>query len=60
MNPIKLDGVTDKTYPLGDVLCSSTERPPTSMDERRAVEVEVWQEIDWVGLRIVHCEAAPS
>jgi hypothetical protein len=58
MNPITIDTETGKTYTLSDVQCSKTATPPQSADERRAVELQVWEEIDWVGLRFVACETA--
>lgn len=57
MNPITLDPSGPQDYPLGDVQCSRTRRPPPPTAERRATELEVWQETDWVGLRFVRCEA---
>lgn len=58
MNAITMDHQTGKSYSLSDVQCSKTAEPPLATVERRAVEVEVWEEIDWVGLRIKKCVAA--
>lgn len=60
MNAITMDNQVGKTYALTDVQCSKTADPPLATQERHAVEVDVWEEIDWVGLRIVKCVAAGS
>jgi hypothetical protein len=57
MNPITADTQKDKSYPLGDVLCSRTPSPPPATAERHASEMEVWTEVEWVGLRIKKCVA---
>lgn len=61
MNPITLDPAgPPQEYNLGDVQCSRTRKPPDATKERRAVEMEVWQETDWVGLRFLECEPAAT
>lgn len=52
------DLAKDKAYSLTDVQCSRALSPPPATEERRVVEFEVWEEVDWVGLRIVNCESA--
>ncbi len=46
-----------KPYPLDEVQCSKTSKPPAATSERVVTEMEVWQEMDWVGLRISKCMA---
>lgn len=56
MNPITLDPNVGKSYPLAGVTCSATRKPPPPAAQRHVTEFEVWQEVDWVGLRIIACE----
>jgi len=57
MGPITADLSQSETYPLTDVQCSKTDTPPPATSERVVTMMEVWQEMDWVGLRILKCQA---
>ncbi|KAI8466438.1 MAG: hypothetical protein J3K34DRAFT_433663 [Monoraphidium minutum] len=56
LSPMTMDNHMGKTYSLREVDCSHTPNPPAATEERRVVELEVWQEVDWVGLRFLRCE----
>jgi hypothetical protein len=57
VHPLVLDPAHGQSYPLAGTRCSATDAPPPSTAERHTSEVEVWQEVDWVGLRILKCGA---
>ena len=56
MDPITLDPDPSRNHPLQDVTCSQTAKPPPPTVLRHATELEVWEAVDWVGLRIIACE----